>query len=178
MVKDNNDFPEVLEVLQSGWLRTFCNNRIRILKLSSYLEGEDVIQYAVQCLANELQSGKKIEHPIAWAKTVSERHIQKHFKKNCLTEATPSDRLEYLAGSQSEEMNLHFFDNYEQLHHSMGQLKSTSRQIIEMRFFQKLDWKKIALVLSSQENTEISAATARKRGERAIIELRSYYRAS
>jgi RNA polymerase sigma factor (sigma-70 family) len=175
-LKQNNDFPEVLEVLRSVWLRTYCSSRIRILKLSNDIEveEEDVIQYAAECLTKELQSGKKIEHPLAWAKAFSERYILQRFKRNRLTEATKLDILEYIADSQAKETTSDLFDDYELLHNSIQKLKPTRRQIIEMRFFQKLDWKQIAEILSSQENKEISATTARKRCERAIIELRYY----
>jgi hypothetical protein len=44
-----------------------------------------------------------------------------------------------------------------------------------MRFFQQLQWNIIAEVLSSQENRIICIATARKRGERALNELRQIY---
>jgi RNA polymerase sigma factor (sigma-70 family) len=176
MTIDRNDFPEVTEVRQSRWLLNYTNNRIHILKLSSYLSGDDVIQYAALCLTKELQSGKEITYPIAWAKLVCERHINKQYKKNKNIQAQESNQIERLANLRSQEIDIHFFDNNEQLHHSIQQLRPSSKQIIEMRFFQQLHWEQIATILSRQEERQICAATARKRGERAINELRQIYR--
>lgn len=175
MSKDNNDFPEVNQLLRSKWLRNYINNRIHTLRLSSYLSGEDLIQYVAECLTKKLQSGTKVEYPIAWAKLVSERHINHLYKKNRKSEATESNRIEYLANLRSQESSLHSFDNREHLYQSIQLLKPSSRQIVEMRFFQEMHWDKIADILSCQEDRPICAATARKRGERALNELRQIY---
>jgi RNA polymerase sigma factor (sigma-70 family) len=175
MTTGKHDFQEVNQVLRSTWLINYINNRIYILKLSSHLSGEDIIQHVTECLIRDLKSGKKIEYPIAWAKLVSERYISKVYKKNRKTEATEAEKIEYFANLVLEETSFPYLDHNRQLHQSIQQLKPSSRQLIEMRFFQQMHWNKIAEILSCQENKLICIATARKRGERALNELRQIY---
>jgi RNA polymerase sigma factor (sigma-70 family) len=174
-MREINDFPEVNQVLRSTWLMNYVNFRIYRLELSSYLSGEDVIQHVVECLTLDIQSGKKIEHPIAWAKLVSERFMTKQYRKNRNSKLKELSQIEYFASLNHQEDDFPFFDSKEQLHQSMQQLKPASREIIRMRFFQELHWNKIAEILSTIENKQISVETARKRGERAIKELRQIY---
>ncbi|MEH2026856.1 sigma-70 family RNA polymerase sigma factor [Nostoc sp.] len=161
----------VTQVRQSKPLINHINYRIHVLRLSSYVSGEDVIQYAILCLLQELHSGKDIKNPLAWAKVVCQRYINKQYNENKNTQAQESSQIEHLKNLQSQ---VNFENNTEQLHHIILQLKPSSRKIIEMRFFQELSWTQIAEVLSNQEGKEISVAVARKRVERAIQELRHF----
>jgi RNA polymerase sigma factor (sigma-70 family) len=170
---DSNNFFEVRQVLQSEWLKIRNRNRIHALKLSSLISEDDIIQYVIMCLIEAIKSGKQIEHPIAWAKLVSERRIQKVYRKCKFTEATESETIEYLANKHQDKID--FNDNNERIKENIEQLKPASKKIVEMRFFEDLSWKQIAEVLSRKEGKRISTATARKRGERALNELRQIY---
>ena len=169
---DSNDFFEVRQVLKSKWLKIHIRNRIHILKLSSLIMEEDVIQQVAMYLFEAQISGKKIKHPIAWSKLVSERHIQKVYKKNKLNEATKYEAIEDLLGKHQDE---NYFDDDGRIRKSIEQLKPANREIIKMRYFRDLSWGKIAEILSQQEGKQISEPTARKRGERALNELRQIY---
>lgn len=175
MTDNLNEFPEIRKVKESRWLMNYIKNRIYTLRLSSYLSEEDIMQYALCSLYQELKSGKTVQYPIAWAKLVCERYINKQYRKNKNTQTRESSQIEFLANLRSQEIDIHFFDNNEQLHHSIQQLQDSSRKIIEMRFFQQMHWSEIAEILSGQEGKTISEATARKRGERAITRLREIY---
>ena len=163
----------VNQVLQADWLRIHIKNSIHRLKLSSLVSEEDIIQYVVKCLTETISSGTKVNYPVAWSKLVSERRIQKLYKKNRFSEATESETLEYLASQRCNDNS--FYNKDEEISKKIQQLKPTSREIIKMRFFEDLSWDKIADVLSEQEGKRIRVATARKRGERALKELRQIY---
>lgn len=169
----NNNFPEVNKVLQAKWLRIHIMSRIHVLKLGSFLSEEDVIQHVNMCLIERLQSGVKVHHPVAWAKLVSERYISALYKKHKMSQTTESNKIEYLANLHYQKNNL--YDDYEEITKYIQQLKFASREIIVMRFFQGLSWHKVAEILSHREGKRICAATARKRGERAINKLRQIY---
>ncbi len=173
MTKNPNKFPEVRQVLQARWLKIQIRSRIHTLKLGSFISEEDVVQHVVMCLIETLNSGTQVHHPIAWAKLVSQRYISKLYKKYRMSEATELDKIEYLANLCYHENRS--YNNNEEIFHNIQQLKSSSREIINMRFFQGLSWEQVAAILSRQENKRIYAATARKRGERAINELRQIY---
>ncbi|NJN13429.1 MAG: sigma-70 family RNA polymerase sigma factor [Richelia sp. RM1_1_1] len=168
-----NDFTEVRQVLQAKWLRIHIRNRIYALKLSSSISEEDVIQYVVMCLVETLRSGTQVNHPVAWSKLVSERYIQKLYKKHRVSVAIESDKIEYLANRRCDEKD--FYENNEEIVKKIQQLKPANREIVEMRFFQNLSWSQIAEILSHQEGKQIRVVTARKRGERALEELRKIY---
>lgn len=170
---ESNDFFEVRQVLHSEWLRIRIRGRIHALKLNSLMSEEDIIQYVVMCLIKTIKSGKQVEHPVAWAKLVSERRIQKLYKKYKFTEATESEKIEYLASKHQVEND--FSDNNEQISKNIEQLKPASREILKMRYFQDLSWGEIAEILSRQEGKQIRETTARKRGERALNKLRQLY---
>ena len=168
----NNDFIEVRQVLESKWLKFHIRSRIHALKLSSSVSEEDVIQYVATCLFETIESGKQINHPVAWSKLVSERHIQKLYKKHKVCEATESDKIEYLANLRCNENN---FYNNEEMTKSIQQLKPANREIIKLRFFDNLSWKQIAKILSDREGKKVCETAARKRGERAVEKLKKIY---
>ncbi|MEL6461157.1 MAG: sigma-70 family RNA polymerase sigma factor [Cyanobacteria bacterium J06621_15] len=163
----------VNQVLQADWLKIHIRSRIHALKLSSLISEEDIIQYVVECLTEAINSGTTINYPVAWSKLVSERRIQKLYNKNKFSQATESEKIEYLASSRCDENS--FYNNNDEINKKIQQLKPASRKIIRMRFFEDLSWDKIADVLSEQEGKRIRVATARKRGERALNELRQIY---
>ena len=68
-ILNNNpkDYPQVRQVLEAKWLRIHIRNHIHVLKLSSFLSEEDVVQYAVMCLIEALEEGKQVNHPGAWS---------------------------------------------------------------------------------------------------------------
>jgi RNA polymerase sigma factor (sigma-70 family) len=172
----DNDSPTVKQVLQSKWLLIHIRNRLNTLKINTVLSEEDVIQYVILCLIETLRAGTQINHPVAWARLVGERYINKQYKKYRMTEATESDKIEHLATRNNQE-NRSFEDKTDLLQ-KIEQLKPISRQIVMMRFFEGLSWNEIASILSKEENKNLNAVTVRKRGERAINELRSYYSVS
>ena len=169
----NNNFPEVNEVLQSRWLKIHIMNRIHALKLNSFLSEEDVVQHVGMCLIERLQSGVQVHYPVAWAKLVSERYINALYKKHKMSKTIESDKVEFLANLHYQKN--HFYDDYGEITKYIQQLKFANREIIVMRFFQGLSWYKVAEILSHREGKRICAATARKRGERAINKLRQIY---
>ncbi len=170
---NSNDFAEVRQVLEAKWLKIYVKNRIHALKLSSSISEEDVIQYVIMCLIETLKSGTQVDYPVAWSKLVSERHIQKLYKKHRVTQATESDKIEYLANLRCDENDL--YNNDGEIAKKIEQLKPASKEIVEMRFFHNLSWSQVAEILSRQEDKQIRVATARKRGERALEELRQIY---
>jgi len=163
----------VFQVLQADWLRIHIRGRIHALKLSSLISEEDIIQYVVKCLTETINAGTTVNYPVAWSKLVSERRIQKLYKQNKFSEATESETIEYLASLRCNDNS--FYNNNEEINKKIQQLKPASREIIKMRFFEGLSWDKIADILSEQEEKRIRVATARKRGERALNELRQMY---
>ncbi|WP_414755905.1 RNA polymerase sigma factor [Anabaena sp. CCY 9910] len=134
---------------------------------------EDVIQHVILCLIEALRAGTQINHPVAWARLVSERYVNNKYKKYRMTEATELDKIEHLATRNNQENRC--YEDEADLMQKIEQLKPISKQILIMRFFEGLSWNEIAYLLSKQENKNLNAVTMRKRGERAINELRSYY---
>ena len=169
---DSNDFIEVRQVLQSKWLKIHIRSRIHALKLSSLISEEDIIQQVILYLVTTLQSGKQVEHPIAWSKLVSERHIQKVYKKNKFTDAIEPETIEYFASKHQDETE---FSDDKQIKKNIGRLKPSYREILKMRYFLDLSWGEIAEILSRKESKQVHETTARKRGERALNKLRQRY---
>ena len=172
MNPDSKDFFEVRQVLQSKWLRIHIRSRIHALKLNSSITEEDVIQQVAMYLFETQNSGKQIKHPIAWSKLVSERYVQKVYKKNKFTEATEPETIEYFASKHQDEND---FNDDRQIKKNIEKLKPANREILKMRYFQDLSWGEIAKILSRRENRQIHETTARKRGERALNRLRQIY---
>lgn len=172
-VKSRYDYPQVAEILQSKKLREYIKLRLYVLKMNNVLSEEDVINYVALCLVKTLQSGKTVPYPIAWSKVVSQRHISNQYNKSKSSEATDSNKIEYLANRLVYPNTS--FDEREEIHKKIKQLRPGNQKILILRFFKHLSWDKIAELLTREEGTKISSATARKRGERALDELRRKY---
>jgi DNA-directed RNA polymerase specialized sigma24 family protein len=141
--------------------------------MNNALSDEDVVNHVVLCLVENLQSGKSVSYPIAWAKVVSERYINSQFNKLKSTKTTDADKIEYLANRQLEQNTP--LDEQAEILQKIKQLTSGNQKLVIWRFFQHLSWHEIAELLTQEEGKIIRTATARKRGERAIDELRKQY---
>ncbi|MBD2165221.1 sigma-70 family RNA polymerase sigma factor [Calothrix membranacea FACHB-236] len=166
-------YAEVTEILQSKKLKDYIKLRLYILKMNSILYEEDVINYAALCLVETLRSGKKVPYPIAWAKVVSQRYISSQYDKAKSSEATDADKLEYWANCRAEDKMP--CDETEEIRKKIKLLRPRNQRLLIWRFFKHLSWDKIAELLTQEEGIKISTVTARKRGARALDELRSKY---
>lgn len=160
-------------VFESKALRIFVRNRLYVLKMSSYISEDDVINYVALCFIQDLKNEKVIHYPIAWAKKVSERYIYKYRKKFNTSSPTESHQIEYLANLQSYQ-TVCCEEAYE-VREKLNQLKPVNQKILWWRFFQCLSWNTIAELLTKEEGRTVNISTARKRGERALNELRKFY---
>jgi DNA-directed RNA polymerase specialized sigma24 family protein len=172
-IKPQKKCPELDKIQQSKTLKFFIKNRLYVLKMHYHLTEEEVLNHVSLEFWKTLQSDKKIEYPIAWARTVSERYIVYQFRKFGKTEPTELDKIEYIANSQDNANSE--FSEHEELHSKIQQLKAINQKIIHWRFFEDLSWDRIAKLLSSEEGKLVTIPTARKRGERAINELQRKY---
>lgn len=171
--RNRDAYPEVAEILQSDKLRNYIKLRLRVRNMNHALSEEDIINHVLLCLVETLQSGKQVSYPIAWAKVVSERYINSQFNKLKSSETTDLDKIEYFANRQMEQHTP--FDEQSEICQKFQQLTPGNKKLLIWRFFQHLSWNKIAELLSKEEGKEISSSTARKRGERALCELREKY---
>lgn len=165
------------EIYNSKFLRAFVRGRLNVLRLKHIITEDDVINNVSLELFKAQQSGREIVHPIAWAKIVSERHIMHTKKKNQLIDSLDEMNLLNTIPSSypEEEENCLINEEREEINQKIQLLKPASKKILELRFFQNLSWEQIAKLLSKEEGQEINAPTARKRGERALKELRHLY---
>jgi hypothetical protein len=169
----NKDCSALDEIVKSKILRNYISYRLRILNMNFFLTEDDVINHVVCELLKAQRLGKFIDYPIAWSKIVSERYINRERKKIRRAEPTESDKIEYLANN--EQIKSLGYDEEDEVRKKIKYLKPRSQQILIWRFFQHLSWSQVAELLSKQEDTTISSVTARKRGERALDELRKQY---
>jgi RNA polymerase sigma factor (sigma-70 family) len=168
----NHQQSKLEEILQSKSLRIFLRYRLYIMKMNHLLTEDDVISHVCVELIKAYNSGKVINSPLAWSKVVGERYIICQRKKASKSEPTEREIIELNANNQQHHTS---YEEREELKNKMKQLKLTTQNILEWRFFQNLSWEQIADLLSQQENKPVNVATARKRGERALKELRNLY---
>lgn len=160
------------DILQSKNLRIYIRYRLYVMKMNSLLTEDDVINYVCVELIKAHNSGKSINSPLAWSKVVSERYIIYQRKKTSRSEPTELEIIEYLANHQEHYIG---YDEKEELKNKMKQLKPATQRILNWRYFQNISWEEIADLLSQQENKQVNVTTARKRGERALKDLRNLY---
>ncbi|GJD22584.1 hypothetical protein RIVM261_075400 [Rivularia sp. IAM M-261] len=156
-------------------LRNYVKSRLYAMEMNNIITEEDVINYVLMELIKARNCGKIINYPLAWTKVVSERYIRYTRKKynsiqsldehSFLLERIPSYYEEKFIGREEKE----------EIDQKIQLLKSASQRIIKWRFFENMSWGQIAELLSKEEGQEINTSTARKRGERALIELRNLY---
>jgi RNA polymerase sigma factor (sigma-70 family) len=141
--------------------------------MSNRLSVEDVIQHVELCLHEKLESGEQIYSLIPWARVVSERYISAQRKKLRNFEPSEPDKIEHMANRQSNH-NLPF-DEKEELHEKINQLKPENKKILDLSFFKGYSGKEIAEFLSKEYGTIVRVDAVRKKKERAMDELRKKY---
>jgi RNA polymerase sigma factor (sigma-70 family) len=175
-MKNREMYPELKEIIQSKSLKNHIQHRLYTLRMNYFLQEEDVINYVVVSLIETLQSQKYIQYPVAWAKSVSNRFITHQYIKLKKSDVIDFDKVEHLVGCRINHIsNLEEEEEEENIHKTIKKLKKSEQSLLIWRFFNNLSWEQIATKLSEEEKREIKVATARKRGERAMNELRKRY---
>lgn len=163
------------EIYNSKSLRFYIRSRLYAMRMNNVITEDDVLNYVLVELFKAKNSGKVIDSPLAWAKVVSERYIIHQKKKYQSTESLDENSFLLDRIQSSYEENLITSEEREELKQKIKLLKLESQIILDWRYFENLSWQEIAVLLSKKEGQEINPATARKRGERALHELRNLY---
>ncbi|MGB3614401.1 MAG: sigma-70 family RNA polymerase sigma factor [Elainellaceae cyanobacterium] len=157
----------------------FIKRRLLQYGLSESLAVEDVLHEAFVRTERSLRGNNAIQNIPAWVNRVSLNIIREHSRK-----AISSRKISLKVKINSEVFaNFIESDSFTELHAqdisnlflALNQLNASERAVLELKHIKRYPWKDIAAQLSSLEGKSISAATARKRGERALAKLKSVF---
>lgn len=149
--------------------------RLKQYGLYGIYTGEDVLSEAFIRLTLSLRAGKTISNQQAWLRSAGFYYIQELSRKNKKCTSIDNCDLERQCSSNDDiQSSLERQENKIQIEQALQELSSKDRELLQMRFFENLSWEGIAARLAKR-GEQVTSATLRKRGERAIVALRKVY---
>ena len=116
---------------------------------------EDIVAEAVLALVNAAASETRIEHPIAWLRTVAQRRIQDHFRaaarvQHLIEEAEPSSDIDpgHDPASQHDQKL-----ERQRVRDAMDRLPNNYRLALEWKYVEQLSVRVIAKRLDASEKS-------------------------
>ena len=160
-------------------LRTI-KRRLKQYRLLETLAAEDVLHEAFIRTQNAIvQRGTSIENIPAWLNRVSlnvireeSRQLKSNQKIYQAIQISLNASNSFLESETFIERHAH---HVSQISLVWDSLSDSERSVLELRFIKSYSWQIIASQLSQSEAKSISAATARKRGERVLTKLKSVF---
>ncbi|RUT03872.1 hypothetical protein DSM106972_047860 [Dulcicalothrix desertica PCC 7102] len=180
LARIQKDYPQ-LELSTVDWEKLLTNARIRLwqLELSKDYTDEDVVLEAVHRLNANIEKGKPIHNLQGWLRkttvfVVSELSRKSKDKNTSFRDPadfeTSTTLLKAMAGACAES-STDEDDRHLQLHKALSKLAIEKQQLLKLRFFKDMSWQQISDYYAAQGKT-VQSTTLRKRGERALEELR------
>ncbi|HBL13787.1 MAG TPA: hypothetical protein DD379_20810 [Cyanobacteria bacterium UBA11162] len=159
-------------------LKNLREHFLDILKqyhLLSLYEPEEILNEVGSRFKNTLQKGKKVPKPKlqAWARSTGRNIIRELSRKEKKYRVIGLNEWE-VATDEEISLAVEKQEEFERVHDALKELSAETQGLLKIRFFQGLSWQEIALHLA-QKGQNVSVATLRKRGERAINQLREVY---
>jgi RNA polymerase sigma factor (sigma-70 family) len=158
-------------------LNNFRRNFQRSLKqfhLLGIYEPDEVIDEAVMRLITAIERGKKITNLESWIRSTGYNFIRELSRKRKYQNLDPNTLDSLVASPEDISLYLTQQEESERVHNALKELKPETQELIKLRFFQGLSWPEIVQHLT-QNGQKVSEATLRKRGERAINQLKEVY---
>lgn len=163
---------EELKNLQKHFL-----DYLKRYQLLSIYESEEILYEVASRFRDTLQKGKNVPKPKlrAWASSTGRNIIRELSRKHKKYQVVEPNTLESeVASGEDISLALEKREEWGIIHEALKEIKPEDQDLLERRFFQGLSWKEIAQHLA-QNGQDVSVPTLRKRGERAINQLREVY---
>jgi len=149
-------------------LRRNFKCRLKQFHLLGIYEPDEVLNEAVLRLIKALHKGNTIPIPEAWIKRTGFNIMREMSRKQKCENLDES----VVASGEDISLNLIKQEESERVHDAVQKLSPENQQLINLRFFLGLSWSQIAQHLN-QNGNKVAVDTLRKRGERAIKELKA-----
>ncbi|MFB2967627.1 sigma-70 family RNA polymerase sigma factor [Aerosakkonema sp. BLCC-F183] len=157
-------------------LKIFFRYRLQQFGLLGSHEPDDVINESIVRLDRAIKAGKQILNLEAWIRVTGLNYIRELSRKQKKCQAFDPFELDKHTESEQCDFILEEADTSEhrKVREALQELKPQEREILELRFFEKLSWQDIAQYLANKGNCATVDAL-RKKGERAIKRLRKVF---
>ena len=165
------------DILKEEKIKKICRtfkSYLNQFNLLTICEPCEVLNEAVIRLITALQKGNTILIPEAWIKKTGFNIIREIKRKQKCQNLDPNIIESVFESGEDISLNLIKEEESKTLHDALQKLSSENQQLINLRFFQRLSWAEIAHH-PTQNGNNVAVATIRKRGERAINQLRKAY---
>jgi DNA-directed RNA polymerase specialized sigma24 family protein len=132
---------------------------------------QDVVNECVKRYCEARAKGKQIPNADGWLRRTALNFIHELSREEKKADVCDPVTFDFLVvGGRDDEVD----SAYQSLYSAISVLSSEKRELLELRFFQKLSWEEIALWYRDR-GIHIQPSTLRKRGERALEALRVIY---
>jgi RNA polymerase sigma factor (sigma-70 family) len=170
-------YPQLVQNVDWNAFYNCVKARLRQFNLASNYSPEYIIMQTIWRWDMHIKKGKQVACIDGWMKLTALRVIQELQRQDNKVTYDPSTletdphllkaMMEVIESNTKDEDN----ETRQQVRTAMSQLSEDKRELLELRFFQNLSWDEVASYYAAN-GSDIKVSTLRKRGERALDELR------
>lgn len=177
-------YPELATTVDWNGVYKNVQARLRQFNMTNNYSPDDIIIETISRWDRKTKKGEQVPNLEAWMKLTAFNCIRELYRQdNRVTasmrvnlhdpstfETNPSLLQAVIAASETSTED-EGEDRWQQVREVMSKLPEDKRELLELRIIEELSWNEVASRYTAQ-GKDIKVATLRKRGERALEELR------
>lgn len=148
--------------------------RLRAFNLIGRYDPHDVINECLVRLDQAEKNGKFIPNLAAWLRLTTLNVIREFNRDTKKSDSYDPSVLGELISEPCTESNSEDDEQYRAVRQALDTLSEDKRELLELRFFHNLSWEEVAAHYTTRGKS-VKVATLRKRGQRALEELREAF---
>jgi RNA polymerase sigma factor (sigma-70 family) len=169
-------YPVLTELLEDlDGFQKFILAKLRSFGLERHYKPDDILNECFLRWYKAVENGKSIPSLAGWMRVTAFNVISELSRET--KKANPYDPsiLENLLPDAFDEVDGQGEDNQQQaVRKALNALSDDKRELLELRFFHNLSWDGVAAHFMAR-GEKVTVSTLRKRGQRAIEELRKVF---
>lgn len=157
--------------------RSFCSNIARTLRqfrLSGAYEVREIIAEAYARGVKYIESGSRIDIPLAWLRSACLNVIREFRQKQNKADKPRIDNEGFIRGD-AVFSDLMLLEDRKAIRLSLQKLNADEIRLLCLRVFERKSWEAIGKDLAGLGEPALCANTVRQRGYRVLQKLRQYY---
>ena len=160
--------------LQEEDFHKFVRIRLRMFNLLGQYSPDDVVNECLIRWYTAVENGKKTPVLDGWMRSTAFNIVRELRRKTNKVDLYDPTILSELVAATPDDEDDEDDERRSFVLQALQTLSKKNQELLELRFFRNLSWDEVAVFYSSRGKT-VSAIAARKRGQRALEELRKVF---
>jgi RNA polymerase sigma factor (sigma-70 family) len=162
---------------ESQAFRAFIQRYLRMWRLESLYDVDDVLNEAYIRAMPIVRSGRSIKHVSAWVRATALNILRESFRRHSRDTLLLEDSLDRLTSNTADQLaeQEDFATKAEIVNLALQRLTVNDQRLLSLRYWKGLSWQAIAELLEKEDGIAPGLPTLRQRASRAVKNLKQQY---